>query len=297
MAPAPIALFVYNRPAHARQAVETLRLNSLAGSSELHVFSDGPRAPEAAAKVREVRDYLKSVDGFAKVTVYERDRNFGLAASVIDGVSRLCESAGRVIVVEDDLQVAPGFLSYLNAALDRYRDEPQVMQISAHMFPVDVAVRDDAFFLPFISSWGWATWNRAWKKFDPLATGYAQLKTDTCRRRAFNMDGAYNYFSMLEAQLEGKIDSWAVRWNLSVFMNDGLVLYPRKSLVENTGFDGSGVHCRRGSLEQTIDSGFTPERLPAPEIDPEVREKVFDYFRARRNPRARLRMLAARFFG
>jgi hypothetical protein len=80
-------------------------------------------------------------------------------------------------------------------------------------------------------------------------------------------------------------------------MNDGLVLYPRKSLVENTGFDGSGVHCKRGSLEQTVDPNFIPERLPAPGIDPEVREKVFDYFRAQRNPGARLRLLAARFFG
>jgi hypothetical protein len=296
MAPAPIALFTYNRPAHTRQAVAALRANPLAALSELHVFSDGPKTQEAAASVREVRAYLRAIDGFASVKVYERERNFGLANSVIDGVTRLCDTSGRVIVVEDDLLVAPGFLTYLNAALDRYRDEPRVMQISAHMFPVDVPIVDDAFFLPFISSWGWATWNRAWQKFDPVASGYALLKSDRERRRAFDMDGAYEYFSMLESQLEGKVDSWAIRWNLSVFMNDGMVLYPKKSLVENKGFDGSGIHTRGNAADLAVDAGFIPRRLPVPGIDPAIRDKVFDYFRARRTPRARLHALAARFF-
>lgn len=293
---APIALFAYNRPGHTRQTVEALRLNPLAASSELHVFSDGPKTQEAATRVREVRDYLKTIDGFANVSLYERDRNFGLAGSVIDGVSRLCEAHGQVIAVEDDLQVTPGFLAHMNRALGRYRDEPKVMQISGHMFPVDVPAPDDAFFLPFISSWGWATWSRAWQKFDPIASGYGLLKSDSRRRHTFNMNGAYDYFSMLEAQREGGVDSWAIRWYLSVFLNEGLVLYPKKSLVENKGFDGSGVHCRGEALDQVVDAGYTPERLPAVGLDPAVCEKVFDYFRARRSPRARLRALAARWF-
>lgn len=293
---APIALFVYNRPEHTRETVEALCANPLAASSDLHIFSDAPRTLDVTARVREVREYLTTIGGFASVKVTERDHNFGLAASVIDGVTRLCEAHGRVIVVEDDLRVAPGFLTYLNAALDRYRDETAVMQISAHMFPVDVPVREDAFFLPFISSWGWATWSRAWEKFDPVASAYMQLKADARRRRAFNMDGAYDYFSMLEAQLEGRVDSWAIRWNLSVFMNDGLVLYPKKSLVENMGFDGSGVHTRGEALDQVVDAGAIPERLPAPDIDPVAREAVFEYFRARRGPGARLRALMARLF-
>ena len=294
---APIALFAYNRPEHLRRAVDALRRNPLATLSDLHVFSDGPRTVEDAPRVREVRAFLKSIDGFRSVTLHERDRNFGLAASVINGVTGLCETAGQIIVVEDDLRVAPGFLTYLNNALERYRAEPKVMQISAHMFPVDVPVREDAFFLPFVSSWGWATWDRAWQKFDPVAAGYAQLKADARRRRAFNMDGAYDYFSMLAAQLEGKVDSWAIRWNLSVFMNGGLVLYPKKSLVENEGFDGSGVHCRGEALDQAIDPALIPEHLPSPAIDLEAMEAVFDYFRARRSPRGRLHTLWARLFG
>lgn len=266
----------------------------MANESRLYVFSDAPRSRQSEQAVQEVRQYLKTIDGFAMVDIQEREKNFGLAASVIDGVSLLCKEHGRAIVIEDDLVVAPGFLRYLNAALERYQSEPRVMQIAGHMFPVNVAVKYDAFFLPFISSWGWATWDRAWRKFDPDAHGYAQLKSDAALRNSFDMDGAYHYFAMLEAQLAGKVDSWAIRWNLSVFMNDGMVLYPKQSLVENTGFDGSGVHCRGESLDQLLDSSFLPRRFPAAAIDPEARKAVFDYFRARHSPAARLRALTRR---
>jgi hypothetical protein len=293
---APIALFVYNRPDHTRRTLQALQACVGANESELYVFSDGPRMAQAESAVRKVREFVKSIDGFASVEVNERETNLGLANSIIDGVTRLCETHGRVIVVEDDLVVAPGFLTYLNAALEHYQSEMQVMQIAAHMFPVDVPAIDEAFFLPFVSSWGWATWRRAWRKFDADATGYAQLRSDTTLRKAFDMDGAYDYFSMLEAQLAGKVDSWAIRWNLSVFMNDGMVLYPKKSLVENTGFDGSGVHTRGEALDQEMQNGVVPKRFPAPGIDPAVRNAVFDYFRARRRPVTRLRAMARRVF-
>lgn len=294
---APIALFTYDRPQHTRQTIEALLRNPAAASSDLHVFSDGPKTDAAEQRVRDVRAYLRTVDGFASVSLTERDRNAGLAVSVIEGVTRLSEEFGSVIVVEDDLQVAPGFLQYLNAALERYGDDPPVMQISGHMFPVELKIEEDALFLPFVTSWGWATWDRAWRKFDPTAKGHAQLKADPQLRRAFDMDGAYDYFSMLEAQLEGRIDSWAIRWNLSVFMNGGMVLYPRKSLVENRGFDGSGVHCRGDSPDRPVDDRFLPAAFPAVAIDPAARNEVFGYFRAQRSLHARLRALAARILG
>jgi len=247
MAPAPIALFVYNRPAHTRQAVAALRANPLAASSELHVFSDGP---ETAASVREVRAYLRTIDGFALVKIYERECNVGLAASVIDGVTRACDASGMVIVVEDDLLVSPRFLDFMNAALARYRDEAQVMQVSGYMFPVDMGASTDSFFLPFTTSWGWGTWARAWQAFDPLMGNLDALSRERRLRDAFNLHGAYDYYGMLRRQQRGEVDSWAIRWYLSVFMRNGLTLYPAKTLVRNMGFDGSGTHCGAGDFGQ-----------------------------------------------
>ncbi|MGH8768526.1 MAG: glycosyltransferase [Burkholderiales bacterium] len=270
---AAIALFTYNRPAHTRQTVAALRANPLAASSELHVFSDGPKTQEAALRVREVRAYLRTIDGFGAVKVYERERNFGLAASVIDGVTRLCDASGMVIVVEDDLLVSPRFLGYMNAALDRYCDEAEVMQVSGYMFPVDMGAATDSFFLPFTTSWGWGTWARAWKTFDPLMRGLGALSGDRRLKDAFNLHGAYDYYGMLRRQQRGEVDSWAIRWYLSVFMRNGLTLYPAKTLVQNTGFDGSGTHCGAGDFGQATGlpdfqvSSF-PERV---ELYPEWR--------------------------
>ncbi len=261
---APIALFVYNRPRHTSATLAALRANALAAQSDLYVFSDAPRKPEAAASVAQVRQALRSIDGFKSVTVVERTSNMGLASSITEGLNGLCETHGRAIVVEDDLATSPNFLDYMNAALGRYETEDRVMQISGHMFPASLATADDAIFLPFITSWGWATWARAWRHYDPLAREYPRLLADPALRRRFDLDGHYPYFRMLQAQQHGKIDSWAIRWYLSVFFRDGLALYPKKSMVRNLGFDGSGVNCNVSDFAQSeIDPDFRVSAMPA----------------------------------
>ena len=274
---APIALFVYNRPAHTRQTIGALLKNELAGGSDLIIFSDAPKKPEAVEAVSEVREYIRTITGFRSVSIVERDRNWGLSNSIIDGVTRLCNEYGRVIVLEDDLVMSPHFLEYMNVALDSYREDERVMQISGHIFPVDITAETDAVFLPMTTSWGWATWQRAWQHFDPAATGYEELKCDVKLRRQFNLDGAYDYFGMLELQLQGKIDSWAVRWHLSVFLRSGITLFPRKTLVENMGFDGSGTHCEASHLVDPLPHGFKVNNYPAVAINEEARRAVYAY--------------------
>lgn len=240
---APIALFTFKRPEHTRRTLEALARNPEFAVSPLHVFCDGPRRVDEEAAVHATREIVRGWP-HAHKTVHEAPSNRGLAVSITDGVNRLCASHGRVIVVEDDLVVAPVFLDFLNRALDRYADEPRVMQVSGHMFPVDLPPGGaDAVFLPFTTSWGWATWQRAWAQFDPHMHAFEQLKSDRLLRRRFDLEHAYPYFAMLKKQKDGQVDSWAIRWYLSVFSANGLVLYPRRSLVNNEGFDGSGTHC------------------------------------------------------
>ena len=263
MSTAPIALFAYKRPSHTKATLEALARCDQSDRSRLIVYCDGAKKPEDQTLVDEVRAIAKSQPWCGNVEVVERERNMGLAASIIDGVTSLCEKYGRVIVIEDDLVLASNFLGYMNEALDRYEAEPKVMQISGHQFDVDLAIDEDALFMPFVTTWGWATWARAWEKFDASMSGYDKLKADPARRRRFNLDGAYDYFDLLERQRAGKVDSWGIRWNLSVFDNDGLVLYPKTSLVDNRGFDGSGTHCRDG---QSGSSDFGSALLDAGEI-------------------------------
>ena len=250
---APIALFAYNRPEHLRKTLEALLADPLAAASELHVFCDAPKKPEHASAVAAVRCLIRSITGFRTITIVERESNFGLAKSIREGVSALCASHGRVIVLEDDLLVAPAFLRFMNEGLARYQDDTRVYQISAYMYPGHYPGDDDALFLPTISCWGWATWARAWADFDPSLAGLAALNKSPDLRHRFNLHGAYDYFLMAQQQRCGKIDSWGICWHLSVFMRDGLVLFPRESLVQNIGVDASGTHGKgHASLQKPL---------------------------------------------
>lgn len=265
---APIALFVYNRPAHTQRCLDALLNNDTFNASPLYIFCDGPRNTADEKAVHDVRALVQSCRHPHKF-VNPSSRNQGLANSVMAGLSTVLAIHEEVIVVEDDLVVGPSFLDYLNRSLDRYRDETQVMQVAAHMYPVDPATKHDAFFLPLASSWGWATWRRAWQHFDASMRHYETLSRDPVRRHRFNLDAPLPYFEFLHRQHTGRADSWFIRWYLSIFMNDGLVLYPRYSHVRNRGFDGTGVHCGVGGSPYDA-LGALPshagERFPAPAV-------------------------------
>jgi len=282
---APIAFFVYNRPEHTRRALEALRGNPLAAKSELVIFSDAPRKPDHQQSVDLVRALIRGSGGFKSIRVVEREHNLGLASSIEHGVGQLCDEHGHVIVIEDDLIVAPGFLSFINQALQFYREEPRVMQISGYMYPGTFCSVSDGLFLPLSSCWGWGTWKRAWTYYDPHAAGFARLQEDSALRERFNLGGAYDYYHMLEQQMRGEINSWAVRWLLSVFLQGGLVLFPRQTLVQNIGVDGSGTHgAGIASLQADAlvsDSRYLQPHLPDQiEIDAKAMEQVQTILRA-----------------
>ncbi|MBF2014768.1 MAG: glycosyltransferase family 2 protein [Rivularia sp. T60_A2020_040] len=239
---APIALFVYKRPEHTHKALESLMQCPEFVDSPLYIFCDGAKKEEDELKVMQTRKLVRSMVG-KKAQIIESSLNKGLAKSIVAGVTQLCEKYNRVIVLEDDLIVSSKFLNFLNAALDKYEDESSVMQISAYMFPVPEFVsRHEAIFLPFPTSWGWATWKRAWDYFDPETSGWEILKTNKQMQIGFNLDGSYDYFKMLQMQKFGKIDSWAIRWYWSIFKKSGYVLFPAQSYVSNIGFDMTGTH-------------------------------------------------------
>lgn len=239
----PIALFVYNRPDHARVVFESLSLCHRLDECFIRIYCDGPRRPEDSPSVSATRHVAREWASRLNAEVIERETNLGLARSVVGGVSELCDSHGRVIVVEDDLLVSRSFLDYMLTALDRYADATDVYQIAGYMFPVRHAASPDAFFLPLTTTWGWATWARAWRIFDWTPASAVELLQDPEVRRRFNLNNVYPYTEMLEKRLRGENDSWGILFWWAVFNAGGLVLHPRRSLVWNGGFDESGTHC------------------------------------------------------
>ncbi|MBA2673304.1 glycosyltransferase [Ramlibacter sp.] len=296
---APIALFAYKRPDHLARALASLRANPEAAASRLIVFCDGPKGAADAAGVAAVRELTARIDGFAAVEVHRREANAGLASSVIAGVTRVLGEHGRVIVVEDDLVVAPGFLRYMNDALALYADDDAVASVHAYLYPL-ARMPPPTFFLRGADCWGWATWARAWRHFDADgARLLAQLRAANLTR-AFDLDGAYPYTCMLEDQIAGRNDSWAIRWHASAFLRSMLTLYPGHNLVHNIGNDASGTHSGDTRVFEARFAGapVCVERIALRE-DTDARREVARFLASTRAPhragwRARLRLLLRR---
>jgi hypothetical protein len=239
----PIVLFVYNRPEHTRRTLESLRDNVLASDSELFVYSDGPRSDLDRAAVEEIRRFLPTIEGFKRITLVERESNLGLARSVISGVTDVITQYGRIIALEDDLVTSKFFLRYMNEALAKYEHSDKVMHVSGYMLPVQNPEKlPDTFFYRGTSCWGWGTWKRAWDLFEPDAVKLLSAIRKRAQLKEFDVLGSMPYHNMLKEQVEGNIDSWAIRWYASVFLNNGLCLHPAYSLVNNIGNDGTGIH-------------------------------------------------------
>ena len=247
MSDAPILLFVYNRPEHTRRCIQSLLKNSLASESYLFIYADGAKDSTQQEAVNEVRNYIRTIQGFKQTTLIERSENWGLARNIIDGVTTQVNRYGKVIVLEDDLVVAPYFLQFMNDALEVYKDEPKVGHIQACDFTQDSSL-PTTFLIKWTGSWGWATWDRAWKYFNLNGKELLQELEERKLTRVFDFNGKYGFTRMLRRQIEGKNNSWAIRWNASLFLKDILSLNVGRSLVQNEGFDGSGTNCGGGGL-------------------------------------------------
>jgi hypothetical protein len=237
---APIVLFAYNRPWHTRQTLEALMANELADKSRLIIYCDGPKpgaTPEQIQKTVDVRKLVREKSWCSTVEIIESDKNKGLAPSVITGVTEVINRYGKIIVLEDDLVTSPYFLRYMNEGLEIYEPVKNVYSVNGFMFPVEWE-GNHTILLPYTSTWGWATWKDKWIVFDASMPEKASIQENTFLSQRFNL-ADYDYTAMLNF---GN-NSWGIKWYYTVFRQNGLGLFPTKSLIKNIGFDGSGVNC------------------------------------------------------
>lgn len=260
---APIALFTYARADHTRDAVESLLKNAEAASTDLYVFSDGPKTEGKIEAVAENRRYIRTIQGFKSVHIIEREKNWGLANSLIAGITEVVNQYGKVIVVEDDLVLSPYFLQFMNDALNKYEREERASAITAYC-PVTDNRLPATFFLRYFHCWGWATWKRGWDLLNQ-DTKYL-LRKMRWKTRKFNLDGAVGNYGMLYCQKVGLVDSWFIRLYASFFLAGKLTLFPGRSLVSNHGLDGSGTHC----VDAGGDDGKAAELVSGPIILPDI---------------------------
>jgi hypothetical protein len=246
--PAPIAVFAFNRPRHLKKTLTALSKNIGAKDSHLYLFIDGPRNSDEIDLIEACINVGNEFsNNFKTLELKQSKLNKGLAKSIISGITLVLQSYPKVIVVEDDLETSPYFLDFINRGLERYQNENDVASIHGFVLPFINPI-SKPFFLKGADCWGWGTWSNRWELFNPDG----QSLLDELRAKnlidEFNLGGSYSFSKMLEDQIVGKNDSWAIRWHASMFLKNKLTLYPAQTYVENIGFDGSGTHTGETSI-------------------------------------------------
>lgn len=240
-----ISIFAFNRPDLLRPTLAALSANDLADKAALTIFCDAPRHEKDEPGTRAVRELAKKAQGFASVEVVERPKNMGCAASVIDGLTEMFRLHERLIVIEDDIVTSPHTLRFLSEGLARYADNEKVFNVAAwtpphiaRKIPADYTY--DVYAIPRFNCWGWASWRDRFQDIDWDVKDYQTFKNSPQLRKAFNVGGE-DLSPMLDAQMEGKINSWAIRADYARFKKNMLGINPVRSYALNIGM-GSGTH-------------------------------------------------------
>lgn len=282
---APIVLFGYNRPEHITKTIESLKNNNLSDKSDLFVFVDGPKNAEDKVNQKKVCDIVNNITGFKTIQINISDKNKGLANSVIDGVTEIINRFGKAIVLEDDLELSVNFLKFMNEALEFYLNNKKIYSIAGYSTPIKIpdTYNECIYLCRRVESWGWATWKDRWEDIDWDIKDYNKFKNNFRERDNFSQCGD-DMPIMLDDQMNGKIDSWAVRWDYNRYKKDAYTVVPVKSLVKNIGCDSTGRHCiTTKKYETNVDNEYIWKFMHEIYEDEEIRNRLRIFYNIERN--------------
>lgn len=275
----PVVVIAYNRPKHTLEVLKALKHH---GIKNIYIFSDAPKTDAEQQSVSLVRRLARSID-WTTPKIIERTENFGLARSIVTAVDHVFERYDKLILLEDDCVPQQYFFDFIQTCLQKYEHNPKVFGISGHSVPVPEQLRDDypcdLYFCPRIGSWGWATWKRAWQHYDRDLKKLVELANSK------NIDltqGGTDIPVSIENFLKGRLkDVWTLNWVLSVYLNNGLYIYPTRSHISNIGTDGTGLHCGKTDKYDSPSCDTRPTRYPDDvAIDQRILENFKSYFQA-----------------
>lgn len=242
---APIGISVYNRFDHFKKCIEHLQLNGLAKESELFIFSDFPSVDTDKKVIEDIRNYCKRITGFKKIHLIEREENFGGELNARNAFETLIYKYGKVIFLEDDILTAPGFLLYMNQALEYYKLNNKILSISAYSPPISkpARYRYDVFALKRYNGWGSAMWKDRYDKIQDVSIEEYQAIINNPKAVKKISENGEDILRMLKSEAYGEIDAFDVKAMYYQYINDMYTVYPVRSLTQNIGHDGTGVHC------------------------------------------------------
>ena len=235
---APIVIFTYNRPKNLSELLNSLQDNDLANNSIVYFFVDFPKNIKDKNANDEVLKIVNRSWKFKEKYIVLRKENLGIRDNIVDGVSTILKNYEKIIVLEEDLVVGKYFLEFMNTALTKFKNQSNVWHISGYNYKVNNPFGNSSFLTKHMSCWGWGTWRENWLCLDKNMLN--NINIEQIKEFNFNNLIKSNY-EQLHSNQVGKIKTWAIFWQQTIFLNKGYCLMPTRSLVVNTGFE-SGEH-------------------------------------------------------
>lgn len=242
----PVVIFGYDRPVHLKKMIESLSLNPETSNTDAFIFVDGINDSTNKKNHQLVVDIASSELPFKKVSTVIRDKNFGCKKNIISGITEVFYNYDSAIILEDDLIFGEHFLNYMNNALNYYKNNNQIWHINGYAHPQILRRNKRASISSLAQPWGWATWSDRWrifiegKYYEKNIISTLSLK----ERKKYNFYNLATYWEdALKLDQINKNSIWDAYWYQTIFLKNGLTVFPQLSHVFNNGFDGSGLHC------------------------------------------------------
>lgn len=233
----PIAFVIFNRPDYTKAVFAEIRK---ARPKKLFIIADGPRTPSEEAVCKETRAIVETIDWPCKVYRNYAERNLGLKERFRSGLNWFFENVEAGVILEDDCLPHPSFFHFANEMLEKYKDDERIMMISGDNFLPDFKIEDGYFFSKFFPIWGWATWHRAWRKYDVTIESWKLPESKKCLKKMYTQKYMINHTSKLFDNIySGKNNTWDVQWLYACLMSNSLCITPKINLVSNIGVYGT----------------------------------------------------------
>ena len=259
----PVLLLIYKRPDLTKQLISSL---SKIKPIKLYVVADGPKNEEEKRKVKETRDLIDKIDWECEIKRNYADKNMGLRRRVPSGIDWFFEHEEEGIILEDDLVPHPSFFGFCEVLLERYKDDERVVSISGNNFQFGkLSMKENYYFSRYVHSWGWATWKRAWEKYDNKMGDWPRIKKEGWLRNYLGDSFLARFWTkMFDLVYKNEIDSWAYVWTYSNFIQSGLTIIPDRNLVKNIGFGTQATHTKIVGKMSFVSTKKMPSTLKHP---------------------------------
>ena len=242
----PIAFLIFNRPDTTAKVFAAIRQ---AKPSKLLVIADAARSdrPEEAERCRETRAIIDRIDWDCQVLTDYAEENMGCQHRVSSGLNWVFDTVEEAIILEDDCVPHPSFFPFCEHLLERHRHDNRIAVITGQNVQLGKKRTDSSYYFSrYNHCWGWASWRRAWKDFDFEMKQWSRVKAEGWLKDILQDEGAVKYWEeRFESVYEGTLNSWAIRWMFSCWMQNYLTVISNVNLISNIGFGEQSTHTRK----------------------------------------------------